>query len=168
MSGMTFTMTEKYVAAIFTHALFGFMSVHFVLVALWLVIVQHARAPLFGQWDEVSGVKLVVWAVLLTLCGVSGLLSLIMKSKRAFKLSLGCWWLLSTFHACCLMAILSCGLSVGVIKNDIQETWTTCEMAVQLLADVIGLAFLTLLLDDNGQIDIGTDDFIREPLLSNV
>ncbi|KAF4038181.1 hypothetical protein GN244_ATG09701 [Phytophthora infestans] len=146
MSGMTFTMTEKYVAAIFTHALFGFMSVHFVLVALWLVVVQHARAPLFGQWDE--------WIVVADY-----------EEQKGFQTVSR--MLVAAFHISRLL-FDACGLSVGVIRNEIQETWTTCEMAVQLLADVIGLAFLTLLLDDNGQIDIGTDDFIREPLLSNV
>ncbi|ETO74863.1 hypothetical protein F444_09468 [Phytophthora nicotianae P1976] len=168
MGWKTLTTTEKKVATTFANSLFGVVSVHFALVALWLVIIQHARAPLFGQREDISGFKLVVWATLLTLCGVSGLVSLTTKSKRAAKIALECWLLLSVFHTWCVMVMVSRRLWVNVIGGETQQTWAVYEMAVQLLTDVMSSAFLMWFLHHDGRNGVVMDDSMREPLLSHL
>ncbi|KAG2818236.1 hypothetical protein PC118_g12769 [Phytophthora cactorum] len=86
MGNKTLSTREKKLATTFAYTLFGVVSVHFALVALWLVIVQHARAPLFGQWEEILELKLLVWVALLSLCGVSGLVALVLKKHGPV------WW----------------------------------------------------------------------------
>ncbi|KAF1777343.1 hypothetical protein GQ600_5711 [Phytophthora cactorum] len=165
MGNKTLSTREKKLATTFAYTLFGVVSVHFALVALWLVIVQHARAPLFGQWEEILELKLLVWVALLSLCGVSGLVALVLKSKRAAKQALGCWLLLSAFHAWCLTVILTKRAWTSMVGGETRQTWTMCEMVVQLLTDVMSTAFLTWFLRDDGYDGVVAGDFVREPLL---
>ncbi|KAG7379126.1 hypothetical protein PHYPSEUDO_009024 [Phytophthora pseudosyringae] len=148
---------EMRMVTTFAYALFGILSAHFVLVALWLAVAQHGHAPLFGQWEELSGLKLVVWAALLSFCGVSGLLVLATESEQAAQHAVVCWLLLSALHAWCL-------LTVEVSRNGL-HSWTISEMVVQLLTDVMSVGFLTWKLRQSHHCAIVGGELIRQPLL---
>jgi hypothetical protein len=153
---------EKKLVMKFAYVLFGVLSVHLVLVALSLAIAGHAQALLFGQWEEISGSKLVVWASLLSYCGVSGLLALVKKSERAACHALICWLLLSVFHAWHLQLLIA---RSSALEGDDQRSWTLCEMTVQLLTDSMSAGFLAWTLRQDGEFNFIKGDFIREPLL---
>ncbi|EGZ11510.1 hypothetical protein PHYSODRAFT_336032 [Phytophthora sojae] len=151
---------EQLVVARFAYALFAVLSVHLVLLALCLAIVRRGQTLLFGQWEEISGVKLVAWAALLFYCGTSGLLALVLKSKRAAaKHALGCWMLLLVLHTSHLVVTVS-----PAVPHDNSHSWTTCQMMVQVLTDAMSCSFLVWLLRQrNGVHD--KEDSLRQPLL---
>ncbi|KAL3657213.1 hypothetical protein V7S43_017873 [Phytophthora oleae] len=150
----TLSSREKKLGATLAYSLFGVLSAHLVLVAAWLAISQHAQAPLFGQWEAVSELKLGVWIAFLSYCGVNGLLGLTLESKRAARHALICWLVLTTIHVW--------HLTVDVTGNT-QDSWTKSEMLVQLLTDSMAVGFLALHLRRRVTTK---DDFMREPLLS--
>lgn len=152
-------------AARFAHVLFAVLSVHFVLVAMWLLVAGHAQAPLFGQWEEISRVKLVVWTALLSYCGMSGLLALTLKSERAVRQALVCWVLLSVYHTWYIAVVLSRSMWSSSAEDGGRHSWTTCEMVVQLLTDAMSSSFLAWHLRHNVHGDIVKEHFLREPLL---
>ncbi|KAL4139938.1 hypothetical protein PRNP1_009812 [Phytophthora ramorum] len=159
------TSDEKKLVTRLAFALLGVLSVHFVLVALWLVIVRRAQAPFFGQPEEVVGMKLLVWAALLSCCGVSGLLTLILKSVRAAKPALACWFLLLTVHAWYLVVGVFSRMWSRAEADGSSQFWSMTEIAVQLLADAMNALFLVWFVRHGGDNDSVKDQFLREPLL---
>ncbi|KAI9918761.1 hypothetical protein PsorP6_012191 [Peronosclerospora sorghi] len=156
--------SEKELVMRVARVLFTLLSVHLVLIALWLLWVQHARARLFGQEQGISGLRLLVWMFFLSYGGMSGLRAVTRTRTSARQHALMCWVLLFTFHACYLVRILSAPLWP---RDQEPQAWSALDMLEQLMTDVICCGFLMWQerLNDRDHVAL-CDQLLQEPLLT--
>lgn len=135
--------------------LLALVSLHLVLVALYVLSAERAQASLFGQNEDVKG--RLLWVALLLYCGGNGLL-MVRGSKSAGRHALMGWTLLSMIHVWYFflqpMAMASsCG-------------WSWLQVAVQISTDVVCAACLVMLLRDASDKLSSEKLSIVQPLLS--